>query len=109
MARTILDPQYKQHLNEYDGAGEVAEVLLNSGIVQALLKGNESKISSIHKVLQRAGVQTAGSLNGKDLMKKINLILGERTRENKLKGFLNALELALQAVDGEIENGIYFY
>ena len=101
LARTVLDPKYKEHLNNYDGAGENVEFLLNSRSVQSLLKGNATKHEIIQKALVRAGIQEAAIINGKELIKKVHIILKERIKENKLNPFLKSLKYALQDIDRE--------
>ena len=101
LARTVLDPKYKEHLNNYDGAGENVEFLLNSRNVQSLLKGNDTKHEIIQKALVRAGIQEAAIINGKELIKKVHIILKERIKENKLSPFLKSLRYALQDIDRE--------
>ena len=108
MARTILDPTYKKHLNGYNGAGDTAEFLLNSESVQTLLKGNDTMLDNIQKALMNAGMESAGILNGKDLIRKVGLTLKERTQEKKLDSFLNSLKSALQDIDQANNQGMYF-
>ena len=108
MARTVLDPRYKKHLNSYNGAGETAEFLLNSGRVQTLLMGNYTKLDIIRKAFEGAGMPAEGILNGNDAIKKLRLILNERTKENKLNSFLNSLKSALLNIDGDNIHGMYY-
>ena len=109
MARTILDPKYKKHLNDLGGAGETVEFLLNSASVQPLLKGNYTKLEVVQKALMSAGMQSAQILNGKDLIQKVVLTLKEKTKENEFGTFLNSLKSALQDIEHDNKKGMYFH
>jgi len=98
IAKTVLTPEYKKHLNEYErDAGNVAEILLNRAQVQMLFKGNTTKLDVFQKVLDdtAADVKVEGVVN---LIKQFAKVMQQRREENKLTSFLLSLK---SVIDGD--------
>ena len=109
LAKTVLTPEYKKHLNEYErDAGNVAEILLNRAQVQMLFKGNATKLDVFQKVLHTAGVKVEGVVNDVNLIKQFAKVMQQRRAENKLSNFLLLLKSALDDIDGDNHGGMYF-
>ena len=103
-----MDSRLKKRLNHFNGSGETAEFLLNSGTVQQLLKGNDTQLRNIRKAVKIPGVDVTGTLSGKELIKNLQVTIEQRTKENNLDSFMNILKSALQDINRNNTNGAYF-
>jgi len=107
LVRMVLDSRLKKHLNHFNGSGDTVEFLLNSGSVQQLLRGNDTQLKNLRKTVKIPGIQVTSTLNGKDLIKNVQVNIEQSRKENKLDSFLNSLKAALQDINRNITKGTY--
>ena len=78
----VLDSRLKKRMNHFNGSGDTAEFLLNSGTVQELLRGNDTQLGNIRMRFKVPGVQVTDTLSGNDLIKNVHITLQQRSKEN---------------------------